>query len=399
MDSFMKRVEIGASERLSGTGEYYFSRKNREIEALRAAGKDIISLGIGSPDMPPHVSVIECLAAEAARPDTHGYQSYKGIPQLREAFASWYGRWYGVELDPATEILPLLGSKEGLMHIFQAFVNPGDKVLIPDPGYPTYRSAAALSGGIPVPYALKAERGYMPDFGAIERAGLDGVKIMVINYPHMPTGTKPTRELFGQLVDFALKHNILLVHDNPYSFIRNDLQLSILSVDGGREAALELNSLSKGHSMAGWRMGMLAGRQEWIDTVLRFKSNMDSGMFYPLQVAAAKALSLGASWFGELNRIYYSREALGYELLDVLGCTYSKGQAGLFIWASLPGDYEGDCFSFSDEVLNRCDVFVTPGGIFGEEGMRFIRISLCVPEEKIRLAIEKIKTNMNNTAK
>ncbi len=344
------KVSIAPAERLDCIKEYYFSRKNKEIAQLRAQGRDIIQLGIGSPDLPPDPKVIKRLSVEAARPDTHAYQPYIGAKVLRQAFAQWYERAYGVSLNPDAEILPLVGSKEGIMHICMTFLNKGDKVLIPNPGYPTYRAAATIAGGECVEYLLKAENGYMPDFDALEAQGLSDVKIMIVNYPHMPTGTRPTRQLFERLVEFALRNNILLVHDNPYSFVRNDEPMSLLAVDGAMDAALELNSLSKGHCMAGWRIGVLTGRKEWIDEVLRFKSNMDSGMFYPLQAAAAEALALGDEWFSALNATYRQRQDKAYELLEALGCTFTHTQAGLFVWASMPADFKGDCFAFSDKV-------------------------------------------------
>lgn len=386
----MKKVEIACAGRLDTIKEYYFSKKNKEIADLKAQGRDIVALGIGSPDLPPPASVIEALYTAALRPDVHGYQPYHGSDLLRNGFAEWYRKWYGVDLDPKNEILPLLGSKEGIVHICMTFLQEGDKALIPDPGYPTYSAAVTLAGAEPVPYALKKENGYYPDFAEIEKTDLSKVKLMLVNYPNMPTGTVPTVELFEKLVAFAAKHNILLVHDNPYSFVRNDLRLSILSIVGAKGVAMELNSLSKGHSMAGWRVGSLVGRADLISDVLRFKSNMDSGMFYPVQAAAAEALKLGHEWFSELNEIYYSREKEGFKLLDALGCSYRKDQAGLFIWADLPESFKGDCFDFSDMVLDKCDVFVTPGGVFGEEGRRCIRISLCVPAELIAKATGKV---------
>lgn len=379
------------SNRLSGVGEYYFSKKLREIDQMRAEGKRIISLGIGSPDQPPHPKVIERLAAEAAKPTNHAYQPYKGAAVLREAFARWYADRYGVTLDPQSEILPLIGSKEGLMHICMTYINEGDKVLIPNPGYPTYRSAATIAGGECVEYKLTAANGWLPDFEQIEAAGVDGVKLMLVNYPQMPTGAKATREVFGKLVEFAAKHDILLVHDNPYSFVRNSEPMSLLSTPGAMDVAIELNSLSKSHNMAGWRIGMIGAKAERIDEIIRFKSNMDSGMFYPMQAASAEALALGDEWYEQLNELYYSREAKGYELLDVLGCSYEPHQSGLFVWASLPADFEGDCYDFSDEILYGCGVFVTPGGIFGSEGNRYIRISLCATAELLREAIDNIK--------
>ena len=387
-----KGVTINRSHRLDGTGEYYFSRRLREIAEIEAAtGRQIIKLAMGSPDLPPAQCVIDRLAAEAQRPDVHKYMSYKGEPLLRKAFADWYRRWYGVELDYQSEVLPLIGSKEGIMHICMTFLDNGDKVLVPDPGYPTYTSAVTLAGGQMVTYPLNKENGFMPDFDAMEKAGVDDVKMMIVNYPNMPTGQTPTPELFERIIAFGAKHNILILHDNPYSFIRNQHPVSILAVEGAREVAMELNSLSKGHSMAGWRVGALMGKREWIDAVLTFKSNMDSGMFFPIQAAAETALSLGQEWFDELNAIYYAREKQGYELLDALGCKYRKGQAGLFIWAELPEDFEGDSFDFSDAVMEAADVFLTPGGIFGREGRRYIRITLCCPAELLEKATIRVR--------
>ncbi len=387
-----KAVNISRSHRMDGTGEYYFSRRLREIAELEAAtGRQIVKLAMGSPDLPPHRSVIDRLAKEAQRPDVHKYMSYQGEAFLRKAFADWYKKWYHVDLDYKTEIYPLIGSKEGIMHICMAFLNPGDKVLVPNPGYPTYSAAVRLTGAQMVPYALNKQTGFYPDFDAIERAGLEGVKMMLVNYPNMPTGQVPTKELFERLVAFGAEHNILIVHDNPYSFIRNaEAPISIMSVEGAKEVALEMNSLSKGHSMAGWRVGVVVGKAEWIKSILTFKSNMDSGMFYPIQAAAETALSLGEEWFEELNAIYYGREKQAYALLDALGCRYRPHQAGLFVWAELPEGYEGDSFSFSDEVMEQCDVFLTPGGIFGSEGNGYIRITLCCPEEQLKRATDNV---------
>ena len=392
----MNKVTIERSHRLDGIGEYYFSRKLREISEIEAAtGRQIIRLAMGSPDLPPHQSVIDRLAKEAQRPDVHKYMSYQGEPILRKAFADWYKRYYNVEVDYRSEVLPLLGSKEGLMHICQTFLNVGDKVLVPNPGYPTYSAAVKLSGGVMVTYSLNKETGFLPDFEAIEAAGLEGVKMMLVNYPNMPTGQTPTPDLFEKLVAFGAKHNILIIHDNPYSFVRNPQPMSILQVEGAMEVAMELNSLSKGHSMAGWRVGAIFAKKEWIDAILCFKSNMDSGMFYPVQAAAETALGLGDDWFKELNDIYDAREKQGYELLDALGCTYRKGQAGLFIWAELPESYEGDSFQFSDEVMEKCDVFVTPGAIFGSEGKRYVRITLCCPAELLEKAAQRVRERLN----
>lgn len=382
------KVNITLSERLNGVGEYYFSKKLRQIDEMRSAGRSIISLGIGSPDMPPHASVIERLAIEAAKPNSHGYQAGAGIKPLREAFSKWYHKFYGVELG-VENVLPLIGSKEGLMHIAMTYITKGDRVLIPNPGYPTYRSAFTLAGAELVEYNLLEENDYQIDFAAIERGGLERVKIMVVNYPHMPTGTKAKVGLFEELVAFARKHNILLVHDNPYSFIRNDKPMSLLSVDGALDVAIELNSLSKSHNMAGWRIGAIFADKERIAEIMRFKSNMDSGTFLPMQLAAVEALSLGEEWFKSLNEVYRKREKLGYEIVELLGCKAKAGQAGLFIWGRLPQGV--NCYDFIDEILEKDGIFITPGGIFGSNGESYIRISLCAPEETLEKVIEILK--------
>ncbi|RYY56242.1 MAG: aminotransferase class I/II-fold pyridoxal phosphate-dependent enzyme [Chitinophagaceae bacterium] len=379
---------MDTAKRLDGIGEYYFSQKLREIETLNNAGKKIINLGIGSPDLAPHPEVIRVLQDEASKPTTHAYQSYKGSPVLRGAVSDWYRRWYSVSLDPATEILPLLGSKEGIMHICMTYLNPGDRVLVPDPGYPTYTSAVKLAGGKPVPYKLTEKNNYEPAFTKLDKK-MKKVKLMFVNYPQMPTGKLPSDGLFVKLVAFAKKHNILLVHDNPYSFILNEQPKSMLSVDGAKDHVLELNSLSKSHNMAGWRIGMLCGAANRINEVIRFKSNMDSGMFLPLQLAAAKALQLGREWHDELNAIYRGRREKVYELLDLLGCRYSADQAGLFVWAAIPPEYK-DGYVLSDEVLYKAGVFLTPGGIFGDAGKKYIRVSLCAPVQRFEEAISRI---------
>jgi len=383
------------AKRLDGIGEYYFSQKLREIDSLNKEGKNIISLGIGSPDLPPHPEVIKVLQEESAKPSTHAYQSYKGSPFLRSAIAKWYAKWYQVNLDPDTEILPLIGSKEGIMHICMTFLNEDDKVLIPNPGYPTYKSAATIAGAICLPYDLNSENSWFPDFAALETADLEQVKLMFVNYPHMPTGQLGTIELFEQLVTFAKKHNILLVHDNPYSFILNDKPMSLLSVDGAKDCVIELNSLSKSHNMAGWRIGMLCGAKGFIDEVMRFKSNMDSGMFLPLQLAAAKALSLENEWYLSVNEIYRSRREKVFELLDLLKCTYSKDQAGMFVWAAIPDNHK-DGYELSDAVLYGSSVFITPGGIFGTAGDKYVRVSLCCTEKNIQEAINRINNNLRS---
>src|SRR5215213_7488787 len=375
--------------RLNGIGEYYFSQKLREIEELNKNGEPIINLGIGSPDMPPPPEVIKVLQDESAKSNVHAYQSYKGVPALRKAIAGWYQKSYGVEVNADTEVLPLIGSKEGIMHISMAYLNEGDEVLVPNPGYPTYRSATLLAGGKCIEYELKEDNGWEPHFEALEREDLSKVKLMWVNYPHMPTGQAPSQEIFQNLVAFGRKHSILICHDNPYSFILNEKPMSLLSVEGAKDVALELNSLSKSHNMAGWRIGMLCGAKERIDEVLRFKSNMDSGMYLPLQLAAVKALQLPKEWYTELNRIYRSRRKVVFQLLDALNCKYDQQQAGLFVWAAVPAKYK-DGYELSDEVLYQKQVFITPGGIFGNAGTKYVRVSLCSPEDKLDEAIKRI---------
>jgi LL-diaminopimelate aminotransferase len=379
------------SKRLNGIGEYYFSTKLREIELLNQQGKQVINLGIGSPDQPPHPEVIKILQEEAAKPTVHGYQSYKGSAVLRNAIAEWYQRSYGVMLDPEKEVLPLIGSKEGIMHICMTYLNKGDEALIPDPGYPTYRSAVKLAGGKAITYDLKEKNEYEPDLKSLSDKDLSKVKLMFVNYPQMPTGKAAGRKLFEKLVKFGRKHDILIVHDNPYSFILNNNPMSLLSIEGSRDVVMELNSLSKSHNMAGWRVGMLCGSAKNIDEVLRFKSNMDSGMFLPVQLAAAKALSLGREWQDEVNHVYQKRRLKVFQLLDLLGCEYSLEQAGLFVWAKVPGTYK-DGYVLSDEILYKSAVFITPGGIFGKQGEDYVRVSLCATVEKLEQAIERIKT-------
>ncbi len=386
-------LDMHTSVRLEGIGEYYFSQKLREIDELNKAGKKVINLGIGSPDLPPHPDVIRVLHEEALKPNTHAYQNYKGSPVLRNAIAAWYKKWYGVEIDPATEVLPLMGSKEGIMHICMTYLNPGDKVLIPNPGYPTYRSAAKIAGAVLVEYNLSKEANWFPDFEAIEQAGLDGVKLMFVNYPQMPTGQLATEDMFVQLISFARKHSILLIHDNPYSFILNDQPLSILKIEGAKDVAIELNSLSKSHNMAGWRIGMLVGAAERINEVLRFKTNMDSGMFLPVQLAAAKALEMEKEFHDEVNKTYRVRRKKVFELLRLLQCEFDEQQAGMFVWALIPKLFKNG-FDLSDMVLNKANVFITPGGIFGSAGNEYVRVSLCSTEENIHQAITRINENV-----
>jgi LL-diaminopimelate aminotransferase len=388
-------MDIRTAERLDGVGEYYFSAKLREIEAMNGEGDPVINLGIGSPDLPPHPSVIKTLEEEAAKPGSHAYQGYKGVAALRNGIAAFYKKFYRTDLDPSAEILPLIGSKEGIVHISMTWLGKGDEALIPDPGYPTYKAAVHLAGAKAISYELKASNNWEPDFDAIEATDLSKVKIMWLNYPHMPTGRNGSKPLFEKFVAFAKKHDILLCHDNPYSFILNENPLSILEVDGAKDVAIELNSLSKSHNMAGWRVGMLCASRERIDEVLRFKSNMDSGMFLPVQLAAAKALSLEKDWFDNLNAEYKKRREKVFELLDLLQCSYTNDQSGLFIWASVNAKY-ADAFMMSDEILKHARVFITPGGIFGSQGEKYLRMSLCNKTETFSKAIERIKHHLKN---
>jgi LL-diaminopimelate aminotransferase len=381
------------STRLDGINEYYFSQKLRSIDLMNKEGKNVINLGIGSPDLPPHPAVIETLHLESARPTTHAYQNYKGSPVFRKAIADWYFKWYQVELDPEWEVLPLMGSKEGIMHICMTYLDGGDIALIPNPGYPTYRSAVTLAGGTPVDYHLTAGNNWLPNLEELAQTDLSRVKLMFVNYPHMPTGCLPSATVFDELVAFAKTNHILLVHDNPYSFILNNNPVSIMKAAGAMDVALELNSLSKSHNMAGWRVGMLVGSKERVNEVLKFKSNMDSGMFLPVQLAAAKALQLDGEWHETVNDIYYKRQLLVFDLLTALGCIFDKNQAGMFVWASIPQNYSSG-YELSDAVLQNANVFLTPGGIFGSNGDKYIRVSLCSTEKKIREAITRIKKSV-----
>ena len=396
-------IHIEPARRTTTVKEYFFSVKNREIAALnaerKARGEDpVVNLGIGSPDGTPPAAALETLAVSAVKDGVHGYQSYTGIPELRAAFARWYARWYGVELNPESDIQPLTGSKEGILLASLAFLNPGDKVLIPDPGYPTYTSATRMVDAVPVPYDLVAENGWYPDFDALEKTDLGGVKLMWTNYPGMPTGARPTPELYERIVAFAMKHNILVINDNPYSFIRNDHPLSILAVPGARACCLEMNSLSKAHNMAGWRLGMIAGEPAYIKVILKVKSQMDSGIFRPLQLAAAEALDQGPEWFEALNAEYRRRAAVAYRIMDALGAAYDPDSAGLFVWGRIPcakttPDAHGTCASerLSNKLLYEAGVFLTPGYIFGKNGENYIRISLCAPVPVLEKALAKIQ--------
>lgn len=381
---------VKPADRTGNVQEYYFSQKLAQIDRMRREGSDVINLGIGSPDQPPSGNTISALIDEANRPSSHGYQSYSGIPALRKAFADWYGKYFHVNLNPESMILLLMGSKEGIMHISMAFVNPGDEVLVPDPGYPTYSSVTNLVGGVVRKYDLTEENGWLPDLAALEKSNLKKVKLMWVNYPHMPTGVKGSRELFEKLVAFCRKHSILLCNDNPYSFILNNKYNSILSVEGAMDVALELNSLSKSHNMAGWRIGMVAGHSDYIKTILKVKSNMDSGMFLAMQKAAVEALGNPESWYGLINSVYAKRRRIVEEIMGLLKCSYDKTQMGLFLWGRIPDDID-DCESFIEELLMKTLVFITPGFIFGTNGERYIRISLCATEEKLNEARRRLK--------
>lgn len=383
---------IKPAERLSTVNEYYFSRKGKEIAAMNAKGMDIISLAIGSPDMPPSEETVETLCREARKADAHGYQPTTGIPQLRQAMADFYRRWYGVELAPAKEIQPLIGSKEGILHVTLAFVNPGDAVLVPNPGYPTYTSLSNLLGARIVNYDLVEANGWQPDFDQLESMDLTGVKLMWTNYPNMPTGGRAQRETYERLVRFAREHEIIVVNDNPYSFILNEGEkLSILQIPGAKDHCIEFNSMSKSHNMPGWRVGMLATNGEFISWILKVKSNIDSGTFRALQLAAAQAYANTEQWHTEANIATYARRrAMAQEIMDTLHCSYDPNQVGMFLWGRIPDSYD-DVEELTERVLHEARVFITPGFIFGSNGKRFIRISLCAKDEKFREAVERIK--------
>ncbi len=388
--------EIVPAKRIGNVQEYYFSVKLKEIAQMNAQGADVINLGIGSPDLPPAKEVTDTLSLEAANPKAHGYQPYVGIPQLREAYAKWYKTWYNVELNPANEVLPLMGSKEGIMHISMAFINEGDGVLVPNPGYPTYSSVSKLVGAKIINYNLKAEQGWQPDFDLLEKQhqsgeiDLDAVKLMWCNYPNMPTGANGSVELFEKLVAFGKKYNIIICHDNPYSFILNDNPLSILSVEGAKDICIELNSMSKSHNMPGWRIGMLASNRQFVEWILRVKSNMDSGMFRPLQLAAVEALSAPKEWYEKMNEVYAARKALAQAILERVGAQVAPGQVGLFLWGKVAGKGVDIC----DDVLYKAKVFITPGFIFGSNGENYIRISLCANEQTLQNALERIEKEL-----
>lgn len=384
---------IKPAKRTESVQEYYFSRKLKEIAAMNSerlsrGEEPVISLGIGSPDGMPPMEALEALCESAVQPGNHAYQSYVGLTELRQAFADWYAKWYGVQLDPSKEIQPLVGSKEAILLISLAFLDKGDKVLIPDPGYPTYSSASRLVEADVVTYDLKAENGWWPDFEALEKMDLSGVKIMWTNYPNMPTGAPASEELYSKLVDFGLRHRILICNDNPYSFILNDKPLSILSQPHAKDCCLELNSLSKAHNMAGWRIGMVAADQQVIAEILKVKSQMDSGMFKPLQQAAVQALRQGAEWFEQLNEEYRRRRVLAGDIFNLLGVKYDKNSTGMFLWGKVA---DGNGEQLADKVLYEAGVFITPGFVFGKNGENYVRISLCAKPEVLKKAYDKIK--------
>ena len=390
----MNPNSIQPAERLSLVSEYYFSRKLKEVAQMNAEGKDVISLAIGSPDMPPSEKTIDTLCDVARRPDTHGYQPTMGTPELRNAMAEFYKRWYGVELDPAKEIQPLIGSKEGILHVTLAFVNPGEEVLVPNPGYPTYTSLSKILGAKVVNYDLMEDNVWQPDFEQLEKMDLSKVKLMWTNYPNMPTGGNARMETYQRLVDFARRHNIVVVNDNPYSFILNEKPISLLQVEGAKDCCIEFNSMSKSHNMPGWRVGMCASNPTFISWILKIKSNIDSGTFRGIQLAAAAALTNEAEWHREANiETYARRRKYAEQIMDVLGCTYDPNQVGMFLWGRIPDSYS-NCEELTERVLHEARVFITPGFIFGSKGERYIRISLCANERVFDAALHRVKSEI-----
>lgn len=377
-----------AAKRLDTVQEYYFSKKLREVRALLAAGKPIINMGIGSPDLQPPPAVIEAIQQAVLQEGAHKYQSYQGLPAFRKAVADFYQKNYQVVVNPENEILPLMGSKEGILHISMAFLNKGDKVLIPNPGYPTYTSVTNLVEAVPVFYDLTSEHNWEPNFKQLEQQDLSNVKLMWVNYPHMPTGAKATENLFKKLIAFGKKHQLLIINDNPYSFVLNNNPLSILSIDGAKETAIELNSLSKSFNMAGWRVGMLLGATPILEEVLKVKTQMDSGMFYGIQQGAIAALKVSSEWFENMNEIYQKRRKLIWQIAEALDCTFDKNTSGMFVWAKIPAGKKAE--NIVDDLLYKHHIFIAPGTIFGSKGEGYIRFSLCVPEEKIKEALDRL---------
>lgn len=386
-------MTIEVADRIKDVQEYYFSKKLQEIDQMRKSGLDVINLGIGSPDMAPSEQTINRLIEGCSQPENHGYQPYRGIPELRHAFSNWYLRYFHVNVHPDNEVLPLMGSKEGIMHISLAFLNPGDEVLVPNPGYPTYAAASRLAGANIRYYGLSASNDWYPELDQLENEGLEKVKLMWVNYPHMPSGKKASRSVFEKLVAFGEKNGILICNDNPYSFILNKKPMSLLSVWGAKSIALELNSLSKSHNMAGWRVGMVAGHSDYINAILKVKSNMDSGMFKPLQMAAIQALESHETWYDLINKEYGIRRRLAVEIMDVLDCQYDSDQVGMFVWGKIPDFYES-AIELSDKLLHQAHVFVTPGMIFGSNGARYLRISLCSNRKRLSESKRRIRAIM-----
>ena len=385
-----KACNITPANRVGSVQEYYFSKKLKEVAEMNAAGKNVINLGVGSPDLPPSEQTIETLCEHARKANEHGYQPYVGIPELRKGFADWYKTWYNVDLDPKTEIQPLIGSKEGILHISLAFLNPGDGVLVPNPGYPTYSSVSKLVEACLIPYELKEELGWQPDFEELEKMDLSNVKLMWTNYPNMPTGANASVELYEKLVAFGRKHGIIICNDNPYSFILNEHPLSILSIPGAKEICIEMNSMSKAHNMPGWRMAMLASNAQFVQWILKVKSNIDSGQFKPMQYAAVEALSAKKEWYDNMNRVYRSRRNLAGQIMRTLGCEYDENQVGMFLWGRIPDSAESG-EAIANKVLYEANVFLTPGFIFGSRGERYIRISLCCKNETLEEALKRIE--------
>ncbi len=381
---------IKPADRLENVSEYYFSKKLKEVADMNAKGLNVISLGIGSPDLPPSEETIKALNDDAMLADAHGYQPFQGIAGLRKAYGNWYKKWYGVTLDPEKEIQPLIGSKEGILHISMAFLNPGDGVLVPNPGYPTYTSVSNIVQASIYNYDLLEQKGCHPDFEALEKMDLSNVKLMWVNYPHMPTGARATMELFEKLVAFGKKHNIVICNDNPYSFILSNEYLSILSVPGAKDICIELNSMSKSHNMPGWRMGMVATNPTFLEWIVKVKSNVDSGQFRPMQKAAMVALNADQNWFDKMNEIYGHRRKIAEQIMGVLGCYFDPAQSGMFLWGRIPDKYK-DAGELADKVLYDAKVFITPGFIFGSNGNRYIRLSLCCKEEKLEEALGRIE--------
>jgi len=383
----MKTIEPARRTKL--VSEYYFSKKLKEVAEMNERGLNVISLGVGSPDLPPSEEAIETLCQSAHQADTHGYQPYVGIPELRRAFADWYKNWYGVDLNPNTEIQPLIGSKEGILHVSLTFLNPGDSVLVPNPGYPTYSSVSNLVEAKIIPYDLKEENQWQPDFDVLEKMDLSHVKLMWVNYPHMPTGAPATRELYQQIVDFGRKHNIVICNDNPYSFILNEHPMSILEIEGAKDICIEMNSLSKSQNMPGWRIAMLASNPQFVQWILKVKSNIDNGQFKPMMLAAAKALQAPKEWYDGMNKVYRRRRKIAEKIMETLDCRFDPKQSGMFLWGKIPSKYKSS-EALADEILYKARVFMVPGFIFGSNGDNFIRISLCCKDEQLQEALERV---------